>query len=121
MTESDKFPTAADDDWISPGRAALILRCNPKTVTRMADEGTIRSERRESGHRRVSRADVEALHAARLAADPMVPFALVASELARHLESHLSGSASMEDEAEAREVLAAFYALRASMVRQAAS
>jgi len=53
--------------------------------------------------------------------DPMVPFALVASELARHLESHLSGSASMEDEAEAREVLAAFYALRASMVRQAVS
>ena len=54
MPESDNCQT----EWISPGRAALILGVNPKTIARYADEGTLRVERRESGHRRVSRADV---------------------------------------------------------------
>lgn len=59
MAESD-----TTDGLISAGEAAFILRKNPRTVARWADDGTLPVvELTEGGHRRFRRSDVEALAA----------------------------------------------------------
>ncbi len=44
-----------------PGEVAGVLRVDPKTVTRWADEGRLRSVRTAGGHRRFSEADIRAI------------------------------------------------------------
>jgi putative resolvase len=52
---------AATEEWIAPGEASDLLGVSPKTLTRMADVGEVRSRRLPSGHRRYLRSSVEAL------------------------------------------------------------
>lgn len=54
-----------DGEWVSPGRAALLLQVSSKTVSRLADDGKLRSIMTNGGHRRVALADVRALIAER--------------------------------------------------------
>lgn len=56
-----------DSDKLSAGEAALILRVSARTVARMADQGLLRADVTEGGHRRFNRSDVEALAAERAA------------------------------------------------------
>lgn len=51
-------PELDSRDYISPGAAAKLLPVSVKTLSRMADDGTIRSIRLPKGHRRYLRADV---------------------------------------------------------------
>jgi excisionase family DNA binding protein len=46
---------------LTPGEVASILRVDPKTVTRWAKEGKLRSVRTPGGHRRYFEADIRAL------------------------------------------------------------
>jgi len=46
---------------LTPGEVALLLRVDPKTVTRWARSGILRSVRTPGGHRRYATRDVEAL------------------------------------------------------------
>ena len=48
-------------EYISPAEASHIASLTTKTLTRMADAGTIRAKKLPSGHRRYLRSDVEAL------------------------------------------------------------
>lgn len=60
VTKSD----TPDLDLVSPGEAALILRKNPRTIARWADDGTLPVALVTTGkHRRFHRSDVEALAA----------------------------------------------------------
>ena len=54
-----KSDTASE--WVSSGRAALILKVSAKTVVRLADDGKLRSILTEGGHRRIALEDVMAL------------------------------------------------------------
>jgi len=51
----------ATEEWITPGEASDLLGVSPKTLTRMADIGEIRSRRLPSGHRRYLRSSVDDL------------------------------------------------------------
>jgi excisionase family DNA binding protein len=51
-------------DMVTPGEAALILRRNPRTIARWADEGRLGTVTvTEGGQRRFGRAAVETLAA----------------------------------------------------------
>jgi excisionase family DNA binding protein len=53
----------ADDqlpDLMTPGEVAALFRVDPKTVTRWAQQGKIRSLRTLGGHRRYAAAEVRA-------------------------------------------------------------
>ena len=56
-----------EEEWISTGRAALLLLVSSKTITRLADDGTLRSIRSDGNHRRVALEDVRTLLAERTA------------------------------------------------------
>ncbi len=49
------------DPLLTPGEVARIFRVNPKTVTRWAASGKIKSLTLPSGHRRFHKKDVDAL------------------------------------------------------------
>jgi excisionase family DNA binding protein len=49
------------DKLLTPGEVATSMRVDPKTVTRWAAAGKIRSIRTPGGHRRFYAADVQAL------------------------------------------------------------
>ena len=56
------MPDMTKSDILSPGEAALILRCNPRTIARWADEGRLGTVTlTEGGQRRFTRDAVEAL------------------------------------------------------------
>lgn len=46
-------------DLLTPGEVAVVLRCDPKTVTRWARAGKLTALRTLGGHRRYFRAEVE--------------------------------------------------------------
>lgn len=46
---------------MTPGEVAVLLRVNPKTVTRWAAAGKLASIRTPGGHRRYRESDVRAL------------------------------------------------------------
>ena len=48
-------------ELMTPGQVAEVLKVDPKTVTRWAKAGKIRSARTPGGHCRLFRADVEAM------------------------------------------------------------
>lgn len=48
-------------DLVKPGEVAALLRVDPKTVTRWAAQGKLRSIRTLGGHRRFYAEDVAAL------------------------------------------------------------
>lgn len=50
-----------DDELLTPGEVAQLLRVDPKTVTRWAATGKIASVRTPGGHRRFWRSDVARL------------------------------------------------------------
>jgi excisionase family DNA binding protein len=49
------------DRLLTPGEVAAIFRCDPKTVTRWAVAGKIRSIKTPGGHRRFRESEVRAL------------------------------------------------------------
>ncbi len=49
------------DRFLTPGEVAVLFRVDPKTVTRWAGSGRIRSIRTPGGHRRFRESDVRAL------------------------------------------------------------
>lgn len=51
----------ADSAYLTPGVAAARLGVSLSTMARLADRGAVRAVTLPSGHRRYSRADVEAL------------------------------------------------------------
>ena len=53
-------PLAGLPDLLFPGEVAALFRVDPKTVTKWAQAGKIRSFRTLGGHRRYRKADVEA-------------------------------------------------------------
>lgn len=56
----------SNTDQVSSGEAALMLRINPRTVVRWAEQGVLETvEWSPGGHRRFRRSDVEALKALR--------------------------------------------------------
>lgn len=58
MTKSTSDSTT---EYITPGEASRIAFVTPRTMTRLAKRGTVRTLALPSGHRRYLRADVEAL------------------------------------------------------------
>lgn len=51
----------AQERLMTPGEVAALFRVDPKTVTRWAAAGRIRSIRTPGGHRRFLRSEVQAL------------------------------------------------------------
>jgi excisionase family DNA binding protein len=51
----------AEDELLTPTEVARLFRVDPKTVTRWATAGKIRSIRTPGGHRRFYRSDVDTL------------------------------------------------------------
>lgn len=60
-------------DLMTPAEVAALLRVDPKTVTRWAVAGKLRSIRTMGGHRRYYRADIEAHLAGTLTGAPVAP------------------------------------------------
>lgn len=60
VDKNDKTPTPGRK-LLTPGEVAVSMRVDPKTVTRWAAAGKIRSIRTPGGHRRFYAADVQAL------------------------------------------------------------
>ena len=58
---------AVQPEILTPGEVALLLRVGPKTVSRWATAGRLRSIRTPGGHRRFMRADIDAI----LRGDPL--------------------------------------------------
>ncbi len=58
----------APSDWVSLGPASRFLGVDPDTLRRWADAGRVRAFATPGGHRRFSRADLERLAAAKVAA-----------------------------------------------------
>ena len=48
------------NELLTPGEVGRLFRVDPKTVTRWAQEGKIRSIRTLGGHRRYRKVDVQA-------------------------------------------------------------
>lgn len=55
-----KTPIPADQRLLTPAEVAVMLRVDPKTVTRWARAGKLSSIRTPGGHRRYSEAEVRA-------------------------------------------------------------
>lgn len=55
------WTSVADAPLMTPGEVAQLLRVSPKTVSRWASTGRLRSVRTPGGHRRFYTADVRAL------------------------------------------------------------
>ena len=53
--------SAADDPLMTPGEVAVLLRVDPKTVTRWTNAGKLASIRTPGGHRRIPSSAVDAL------------------------------------------------------------
>jgi len=51
---------AQADRLLTPAEVAAVLRVDPKTVTRWADQGKFHSIRTLGGHRRYSEAEIKA-------------------------------------------------------------
>lgn len=51
----------AESEYLRPGDAARRLSLHPRTLTRMAERGQIRSITLPSGHRRYASEDIDAL------------------------------------------------------------
>jgi excisionase family DNA binding protein len=49
----------SDDELLTPAEVGRVFRVNPKTVSRWASTGKIRSIRTLGGHRRFYRSEVE--------------------------------------------------------------
>lgn len=56
-----KRTSDSEAEYISPGEASRIAFVTPKTLTRLANRGELRTKKLSSGHRRYHREDVEAL------------------------------------------------------------
>jgi excisionase family DNA binding protein len=57
-----KADRSADGDrLLTPGEVAILMRVDPKTVTRWANAGRIESIRTPGGHRRIPSSAVDAL------------------------------------------------------------
>ncbi len=52
--------THAEDRLLTPSEVAALFRVDPKTVTRWAQQGKLRSIRTLGGHRRYSEAEIKA-------------------------------------------------------------
>ena len=63
-------PTAPDPSWVTLTEACRLLGVSPSTVRRWADSGTVRTFVTPGGHRRFSRAGLQALLPSRPAARP---------------------------------------------------
>ena len=50
-----------DKELMTPGEVAAVFSVDPKTVTRWAQQGLIRSIRTPGGHHRFFRTDVDAI------------------------------------------------------------
>lgn len=61
MTHTPPIPTDGAGDLLTPGEVARMFRVDPKTVTRWAKAGRIRSIRTPGGHRRFRASDVHAM------------------------------------------------------------
>jgi len=55
------FPEDEKLEGVPPSVASEMLRVSPRTITRMADDGKVRSFRTPNGHRRIIKADLERL------------------------------------------------------------
>jgi excisionase family DNA binding protein len=55
---------APEDRMLTPGEVAALFRVDPRTVTRWAKIGKLRSVRTPGGHRRYRETEVRALFAA---------------------------------------------------------
>jgi excisionase family DNA binding protein len=53
--------TAGPAELLTPAEVGRMLRVDPKTVSRWAQAGKIRATRTPGGHRRIYRADVDAI------------------------------------------------------------
>jgi excisionase family DNA binding protein len=57
--QSDRDTTAVDEgNLLTPAEVAKLFQVDPKTVTRWATKGRIRSVRTPGGHRRFRRQDI---------------------------------------------------------------
>jgi excisionase family DNA binding protein len=63
-------PPHRDPDWLSLTEACSVLGVSPTTVRRWADAGTLRTFQTPGGHRRFSRASLEAMLPTRPTARP---------------------------------------------------
>ena len=57
---NDRLPTPRPDLLMTPQEVAQLFRVDPKTVTRWANRGLLRTVRTIGGHRRYPRSEVEA-------------------------------------------------------------
>lgn len=61
-------PVPLSAEWMKPGEVALLFKCDPKSIARLAKPSgkrpaLLHPERTPGGHRRYPRAEVEQLHA----------------------------------------------------------
>lgn len=63
-------PVSNDPDWVTLTEAARVLGVSPSTVRRYGDSGVVRTFLTPGGHRRFSRAGLEAVLPARTATRP---------------------------------------------------
>lgn len=61
---------AVERKLLTPGEVARILRVDPKTVTRWASQGKIRSARTPGGHRRFFATEIMAIAEGRAEKNP---------------------------------------------------
>lgn len=61
MTVPTPMPRDGEERLLTPGEVAAMFRVDPKTVTRWAASGRIRSIRTPGGHRRFRRSEVNRL------------------------------------------------------------
>lgn len=61
MTVPAPMPREGSERLLTPGEVAALFRVDPKTVTRWAASGRIRSIRTPGGHRRFREAEVNRL------------------------------------------------------------
>jgi excisionase family DNA binding protein len=61
MTVPASVPSESGEKLLTPGEVAAVFRVDPKTVTRWAASGRLRSIRTPGGHRRFRESDVKRL------------------------------------------------------------
>jgi len=61
MTVPTPMPREGGERLLTPGEVAALFRVDPKTVTRWAAAGRIRSIRTPGGHRRFRESEVKAM------------------------------------------------------------
>jgi excisionase family DNA binding protein len=61
MTVPTPVPRSTEERLLTPGEVAALFRVDPKTVTRWAASGRIKSIRTPGGHRRFRQSEVNRL------------------------------------------------------------